>query len=111
MKQAKRSSRSEPGPNKRIEGAACSKDIEYVYEVENRKAQEHSNRALKRVATESSEIFGGIDPRRRQEMADAGMIRPDMNAMANCPRQAINHEWPAIRYYQNQYIDDTVVGE
>lgn len=111
MKHAKRSSRAEPGLNKRIEGAACNKDIEYVYEVENRKAKEHSNRALKRVATEDSDIFGGIDPRRRQEMADGGMIRPDMRAMANCPTQAIHHEWPAIAYYQNQYIDDTVVGE
>jgi len=88
--------------------AACLKDIEYVYQVQNRKAEAYDRRALARVQNPRSDFFGGIDPRRRQENADSGMIRPDMNAMANCPRQAIHHEWPIVSYYQNPYIDDVV---
>jgi|SRR6185369_2240811 len=88
--------------------AACMKDIENVYQVQNRKAEAYDRRALDRVQDPRSDWFGGLDPRRRQENADSGMIRPDMTAIANCPKQAIHHEWPIISYYQNPYIDDTV---
>ena len=45
------------------------------------------------------------DPRRRQELADGGMVREDQQAMANLPRQAIHHEYPRLGYYSNPYID------
>jgi hypothetical protein len=106
-----RTSVEKPSNKKRVEGAACNKDIEYTYEVQQRKAEAYDARALARVADPASDWFAGLDPRRRQEVADSGMIRPDMKEMANCPRQAIHHEWPKIWYYQNPYIDDTVVGE
>lgn len=113
MKKKKVSSRSveKPVNKERIEGADCSNDIEYVYEVQQRKAEAYDRRALARVADPLSPWFGGLDPRRRQEVADAGMIRPDLQEMANCPRKAIHHEWPRVSYYQNPYIDDIVVGE
>jgi ferredoxin len=98
-----------PADKKRIEEAACPLDIDYVYGVEQLKAQAYDRRALARVSNPLSDIYAGIDPRRRQEMADSGMIRTDRNAMANCPTQAIHHEWPLVGYYQNPYIDDTVV--
>ena len=44
------------------------------------------------------------DPRRRQELADGGMIREDQAAMANLPRQAIHHEYPRLKYYSSPYI-------
>lgn len=45
------------------------------------------------------------DPRRRQELADGGMVREDERAMANLPRQAIHHEYPRLGYYSTPYID------
>jgi hypothetical protein len=38
-------------------------------------------------------FYGKIDPRRRQEIHDAYMVREDEKAMANLPRQAIHHEY------------------
>lgn len=39
-----------------------------------------------------------VDPRRRQERADADMVSKDMSAMANCPPQAKNHTFNAWKY-------------
>lgn len=50
---------------------------------------------------------GGIDPRRRQEAADAGLIAEDSGSMANLPRQAQHHEFNPAGYYSSPYIDDT----
>lgn len=46
-----------------------------------------------------------VDPRRRQELADGGMVREDRNAMANLSPKAISHEYPRLGYYSNPYID------
>jgi hypothetical protein len=45
-----------------------------------------------------------MDPRRRQEFADGGIIREDDRAFANLPAQAINHEYPSFGYYSNPYM-------
>lgn len=50
----------------------------------------------------------GIDPRRRQEMADGGMVREDRKAMANLSNTAIHHEYPKLPYYSTPYNDAIV---
>lgn len=45
------------------------------------------------------------DPRRRQELADGGMVREDQSAMANLSPRAIHHEYPRLKYYSSPYID------
>lgn len=45
------------------------------------------------------------DPRRRQELADGGMVREDDRAMANLSPRAVHHEYPRLGYYSNPYID------
>lgn len=50
----------------------------------------------------------GIDPRRRQEMADGGMVREDDRAMANLSEKAIHHEYPKLPYYSTPYNDALV---
>lgn len=45
------------------------------------------------------------DPRRRQELADGGMVREDQNAMANLSTRAVHHEYPRLGYYSSPYID------
>jgi len=78
-----------------------------MYQLEQRRDQ----RSFDRTRDMSNEFYAGVDPRRRQEVADGGMIREDRNAMANLPRVAQHHEYPQAGYYSSPYIDDTVRGE
>lgn len=39
-----------------------------------------------------------VDPRRRQERADSGMLSEDKTAMANMPTQSSNHTFNAWKY-------------
>lgn len=55
-----------------------------------------------------NKFYAGVDPRRRQEMADGGMVREDRQAMANLSPKAIHHEYPYDAYYGSPYLDDTV---
>lgn len=43
---------------------------------------------------------GGVDPRRRREYADAGMVKEDPRAMANLPLEAIHREFPQDPFYK-----------
>ena len=47
----------------------------------------------------------GVDPRRRKELADGGMVREDRKAMSNLSNQAIHHEYPRLGYYTTPYVD------
>lgn len=68
--------------------------------------------AYERARQIGGEFGGGLDPRRRQEVADGGLIREDLTAMANLPRMAQHHEFPANGYYMTPYLDDTrIEGE
>jgi hypothetical protein len=55
-----------------------------------------------------SSFYGGIDPRRKGEMADAGMIHEDQTAMANLPKEGYQNQYPRAGYYSSNYIDDSV---
>ena len=87
------------------------------YEVRDQYAKMYENeqrrdeRAFARTRNMENEFYAGADPRRRQEMAEGGMVREDHNAMANLPRQAIHTEYPQAGYYSTPYIDDTIRGE
>ena len=81
-------------------------DYDTMYRLEQRRSQ----RAFARVSDMENEFYAGVDPRRRQEIADGGMIREDHNAMANLPRQAIQCEYPQSHYYASPYIDDSIRG-
>ncbi len=78
-----------------------------MYQLEQRRDQ----RSFDRTQDMTNEFYAGVDPRRRQEVADGGMIREDRLAMANLPRQAQHHEYPQAGYYATPYIDDIVRGE
>lgn len=80
-----------------------------MYQLEQRRDQ----RAFDRTQDMSNEFYAGVDPRRRQEIADGGMIREDHSkgVMANLPRQAQHHEYPQAGYYTTPYLDDIVRGE
>lgn len=83
-------------------------EMEAVYFNEDTLADQHSNRAYQRIKDLQDAFYGGIDPRRRQEMADGGMIKEDPRAMANLSNKAIHTEYPPHAYYRNPYIDDSL---
>lgn len=71
------------------------------------KGEMHSNRAYDNVEMMYSAFYAGLDPRRRQEAADGGMVKEDRTAMANLSNKAIHREYPPAGYYNNPYIDDS----
>jgi hypothetical protein len=48
---------------------------------------------------------GGVDPRRRKEFADGGMVQEDPRAMANCPTEPIHRELPKNPFYETGPLD------
>ncbi|HLT41514.1 MAG TPA: hypothetical protein VKZ95_02330 [Sphingobacteriaceae bacterium] len=67
-------------------------------------ADEYNNRAIGRVIDMYSPFYAGIDPRRRQEMADGGMVKEDPAAMANLSSEFIHAQYPRVPYYSNPFI-------
>lgn len=65
----------------------------------------HNDNAYQNVADIRSIFYTGIDPRRRQEMADSYMVQEDPNAVANLSERAIHKEYPQISWYSNPFID------
>lgn len=76
------------------------------YENLEVKGEQYSNRALSRVEEMQSYFYAGLDPRRRQEMADGGMVKEDERAMANLSNTPIHRQYPAYPFYSSPYIDD-----
>ena len=54
--------------------------------------------------------YDGMEPRRRQEMEDAGMISEDHSAMANMPQGVIMRPYPKENDYTPENLDDTISG-
>ena len=76
--------------------------------VWDRKNAERQNFNLERVENNASYLYAGIDPRRRQEVADSGMVQEDPNAIANLSGTPIHREYTRFGFYSTPYIDDTM---
>lgn len=57
-----------------------------------------------------SEPYAGRSGRRRQEMADAGMIHEDHAAIANLPQRVEIKPYPKNMKYLPEDLDDTIRG-
>lgn len=57
-----------------------------------------------------SEFYAGMEPRRRQELEDAGMIHEDHSQVANLPQQVIMQSYPQTGPYMPEGLDDTIRG-
>lgn len=55
-------------------------------------------------------MHAGMDPRRRQEMEDAGMIHEDHSAIANLPQNVMVKAYPKTGPYLPEVLDDTIRG-
>ena len=67
-------------------------------------------RALYRRKLADQEHYAGAEPRRRQEMEDAGMIHEDHMEVANLPQGVQYRPWPKAGYHLNDNLDDTIRG-
>lgn len=56
------------------------------------------------------EHYAGAEPRRRQEMQDAGMIHEDHGAVANLPQNVVMNYYPKDTGYLPENLDDTLRG-
>jgi hypothetical protein len=83
-------------------------EVESVYTQMYKDEIRNDERAFERTRKIGGEFYGGLDPRRRQEAADSGMIREDHRAIANLSPEPIHHEFPKEEYYSNPYIDSLV---
>lgn len=79
-------------------------------------SKKHNSRKDERAHHRMGQVMGhehyaGAEPRRRQEMEDAGMIREDHNAIANLPQQVIYRPYPMPRQAMPEdALDDTMRG-
>ena len=92
------------------ERAIHRKKIREVYAQMYRNEQERDQRSLDRVMDARNEFYAGIDPRRRQEVADSGMVQEDHRAIANLSPVPVHREFPKAGYYSTQYLDDIMRG-
>jgi hypothetical protein len=56
----------------------------------------------------SSVFMANVDPRRKQEMADARMIREDPTAMANCPTRFIHREFDSGKFVPQYHMENEI---
>ncbi len=75
------------------------------YDAMYRKELRKRELAMERIRNINGSFYEGVDPRRRQELADGGLIREDQRAMANLPTRAIHHEYPRMTFWDTPYID------
>ncbi len=57
-----------------------------------------------------AESYAGMEPRRRQELEDAGMIHEDHSAIANMPQNVMIKPYPKTGPYMPEGLDDTIRG-
>lgn len=55
-------------------------------------------------------FYAGMEPRRRQEMEDAGYIHEDHSAIANLPQDVKIMAYPKTGPYMPEGLDDTING-
>lgn len=99
-----------PEPIHRLDQAKTRNQMLETYSTLERKRDWHDKEAFANVESVYSSFYGGLDPRRRNEIADGGMVQEDRTAMANCSPRFIHREYPRAGFYSNPYIDDTVKG-
>lgn len=97
-----------PNYNSKRSRAKGRGEIEEVYGNLEFKRDLHNDFIHDRNKNIYSAFYAGLDPRRKKEMADGGMISEDKNAMSNLPPEGFQREYPSRRYSNNPYFDDSI---
>lgn len=83
------------------------KEVRESTKVWERKQDAYERLNFDRINEYYSDLYAGIDPRRRREVADSGMVQEDHNAVANLSPVPIHREYTRFGYYSTPYIDDS----
>lgn len=94
----------------RLDVAKSRNEMLNTYNNLERKRDWVDQRNFDRVEDPSSYFYGGLDPRRRNYVADGGMVQEDRQETANLSRRFVHREYPRAGFNANPYIDDTVKG-
>jgi hypothetical protein len=57
-----------------------------------------------------AEMYAGMEPRRRQELEDGGMIHENHMAIANLPQEVMIKPYPKVGPWMPEGLDDTLEG-
>jgi hypothetical protein len=77
------------------------------YAYLNKEEARANERAFHRLRQMHNSFYDAIDPRRRVEYAEGGMVAEDHKAMANLSETPIHREYtkyPRTAYYENPYF-------
>lgn len=76
----------------------------------DRQGSHMSSGEYRRGNSMSDGHYAGAEPRRRQEMMDAGMIHEDPRAVANLPQHVVMSYYPKDANFLPENLDDTLRG-
>jgi len=71
---------------------------------------EHERHIYRKSKMLNDEFYAGMEPRRRQELHDAGMIEEDHNEIANLPQHVMIKPYPKSYHNIPEGLDDTIDG-
>ncbi len=91
-------------PARRSEHERDHFNDEWRHEQDGERAVYRKFRAL------GNEFYAGMEPRRRQEMEDAGYLYEDHNAVANLPQNVIMRPYPHTGPYMPEGLEDSIRG-
>ena len=83
------------------------REVRNATKVWEEKQEEVQREHIARINDRRSALFAGIDPRRRQEVADSGLVQEDRNAPANLSPIPVIKRYTRFSFYSTPYIDDT----
>ena len=92
-------------PNDRSKHMPDKFNDEYRHDRGDERADYRRSRTMS-----DNEFYAGMEPRRRQELEDAGMIREDHNEIANLPQDVRMTPYPKTGPYLPEGLDDTIRG-
>lgn len=104
--------RREQRPNfgRKMERAIRRVEQEDRYEGMNDKEILRDNLVHERIRGLMAEYYQGVDPRRRKELADGGIVQEDHNAMANLSPRFIHQEYPRFSFFSTMFNDAIMQG-
>lgn len=82
-----------------------------IYENMEVKREFHNDMSYMMSESPASSFYASLDPRRRVEMADGGMVQEDRNAVANLSPRFIHREFPRNNFSSGPYSNDDSTQE
>lgn len=110
--QSKKDRRHESAGMERYEreGSSMPNKHPQKYNDERDHDQDSYPRDMYRRPMSSAELYAGMEPRRRQELEDSGMIHEDHRAIANLPQEVMFKTYPRTGPYLPEMLNDDISG-